>query len=502
MTSCADMNNKIFAFLESLLGIKASGNIIKFQSTNGKQVFWFVQESDGLSTWITDVGDTNVDGTAIQHPKYAKTTLGAVGTYLLDMQRLEIDEAKTEAKRAIEQAKVDDAYAQALSVAVSTHDYKVAYDTWYEATKEVNEIEIYKTVSYPRQKANNVFHVGCMLMWDKVKTKLTYKMLDCHYSDGVFCFSLFANDIPSITNSLVIGDIVPSDLNIGSRSFMLANSFFMFSETKRAGFGDAFFLESVVRVQNDIEASIPGETYKYTFECNYLFQLFRLDVDADAYNKKFSVNGVKVALRNHIGTTDGVPLYLDDGKPILSPVLIEMDYFKLISSFTYEQDHEGVGISYFPLFSGTDKTTYEYYDNYARTWKNSDVIASTGTGGNSVNTLNDISMLFPTIFYILRDPDVEDTWSSIGFTNVISFINMYNIGTGRYLQLVCHEKVGKHACYNVYRRRAQPVPYREYYNDMQQEYHRVLGYTSPYLGLSILMSLKDDLESIRNRVIT
>ena len=240
------MNNKIFAFLESLLGIKASGNIIKFQSTNGKQVFWFVQESDGLSTWITDVGDTNVDGTDIQHPKYAKTTLGAVGTYLLDMQRLEVDEAKTEAKRAIEQAKVDDAYAQALSVAVSTHDYKVAYDTWYEATKEVNEIEIYKTVLHPRQKANNVFHVGCMLLWDKVKTKLTYKVLDCHYSDGVFCFSLFANDIPSITNSLIIGDVVPSDSNINSRSFMLANSYCMFSETKRAGFGDAFLLESVV----------------------------------------------------------------------------------------------------------------------------------------------------------------------------------------------------------------------------------------------------------------
>ena len=130
------------------------------------------------------------------------------------------------------------------------------------------------------------------------------------------------------------------------------------------------------------------------------------------------------------------------------------------------------------------------------------MIASTGTGGNSVNTLNDISMLFPTIFYILRDPDVEDTWSSIGFTNVISFINMYNMGTGRYLQLDGHKKVGKHACYNVYRRRAQPVPYREYYNDTHQEFHRVLGYSSPYLGLAILMSLKDDLESIRTRVIT
>ena len=46
------------------------------------------------------------------------------------------------------------------------------------------------------------------------------------------------------------------------------------------------------------------------------------------------------------------------------------------------------------------------------------------------------------------------------------------------------------------------MPYREYYNDVHQEFHRVLSYTSPCLGLAILMSLKDDLESIRNRVIT
>ena len=100
------MNEKIFNFLSSLSGVKLSSNIFKFPSRDAKQIFWVIKESDGISTWITDVGDTEVDGSQIRHPKYAKSTIGLSGEYIRDLQRLENDDKANSKGRGDEQSKI------------------------------------------------------------------------------------------------------------------------------------------------------------------------------------------------------------------------------------------------------------------------------------------------------------------------------------------------------------------------------------------------------------
>lgn len=101
------MNEKIFNFLSSLSGVSLSNGTFKFHSRDAKQIFWVIKESDGISAWITDVGDTEVDGSQISHPKYAKSTIGLSGEYIRDLQRLEIDDRATSKARADAQSKID-----------------------------------------------------------------------------------------------------------------------------------------------------------------------------------------------------------------------------------------------------------------------------------------------------------------------------------------------------------------------------------------------------------
>ena len=106
----------------------------------------------------------------------------------------------------------------------------------------------------------------------------------------------------------------------------------------------------------------------------------------------------------------------------------------------------------------------------------------------------------PFIFYILRDPDVRDDWSMIGHTDVINYINMYNIGTGRLLQSNEYKHIAKHACYNLYRRRAQATYYNKIDNDDDNDFTDVRG-LGGYPGLAFKVSVNDNLEVIRDRVI-
>lgn len=496
------MNEKIFNFLSSLSGVNLSNGTFKFHSRDAKQIFWIIKESDGISAWITDVGDTEVDGSQISHPKYAKSTIGLSGEYIRDLQRLEIDDRATGKARADAQSKIDKSYADALALATSVHDRKVAYDTWFADSQKVKDIEMYKpSGEWYRVRGNNVFHVGCALRWSACQpTELPYKILDCHYNNGTFMFVLFTNDIPNITKSLVIGDVDTVDSSIHGKSFMLSNSYVLSSDTKRAGYGDAFYLESVVKVQDSIQAPVPNAEFRVDCESE-IFSLFRVDVDAEPDVKEFSVNGVPVYLYNRIADVN-IPLFDDTKKDypvgsITDPKLIKYTYKKL--HHVLEDVDTGVGVNYRPLMN-TKRVSEEKYDFKAKDYKTMQVPDYSGTGGNSVNSKNNVSEIMPFIFYILRDPDVRDDWSMIGHTDVINYINMYNIGTGRLLQSNEYKRIAKHACYNLYRRRAQATYYNKIDNDDDNDFTDVRG-LGGYPGLAFKVSVNDNLEVIRDRVI-
>ena len=75
------MISKIFEFIANLANKPVpSSDKIRFVSGNGKQEYWFVKDSDGISAWIVDVGDTKINGDALVNPWEAITTVGARAT--------------------------------------------------------------------------------------------------------------------------------------------------------------------------------------------------------------------------------------------------------------------------------------------------------------------------------------------------------------------------------------------------------------------------------------
>ena len=307
-------------------------------------------------------------------------------------------------------------------------------------------------------------------------------------------------DRPNITKSLVIGDVDTVDSSIHGKSFMLSNSYVLSSDTKRAGYGDAFYLESVVKVQDSIQAPVPNAEFKVDCESE-IFSLFRVDVDAEPDVKEFSVNGVPVYLYNRIADVN-IPLFDETKKDypvgsITDPKLIKYTYKKL--HHVLEDVDIGVGVNYRPLMN-TKRVPEEKYDFKAKDYKTMQVPDYSGTGGNSVNSKNNVSEIMPFIFYILRDPDIRDDWSMIGHTDIINYINMYNIGTGRLMQSNEPKQTAKHACYNLYRRRAQSTYYNKIDNDDDNDFTDVRG-LGGYPGLAFKVSVNDNLEVIRDRVI-
>ena len=69
------------------------------------------------------------------------------------------------------------------------------------------------------------------------------------------------------------------------------------------------------------------------------------------------------------------------------------------------------------------------------------------------NTLNCISLCLPIIFYVIRDPQILDLYSVVGSTNVINFVDMYNMSSGRLMNADYPVEKSKYQCFTIYTRR-------------------------------------------------
>jgi len=470
VTSTSEMKEKIINFVCIVCGLELSpSSNIQVLTKDNNHKLWFMQESYGISVWITDFDDVNVDGSTVEtSPYYATSTVGLAGRYVTDEQVTVIDEeataeAKAEAMEELEEWKKEQGGEDPESTFKEVRK-KVIYEQ--ELAKKLKEIdEIKKTKKeWHRLYDTNVFHIGGVLRFSDVTQDATlgrYKYLDCHYNDGVFAFFLYSHGDRKNTNTLVIGEYTPTHKNNTDRTFILSNTFRIVSENKNAGYDDSFVFEGA----NGIETFPLHSEDRIIHYNNELFRLVQYDIDAEPEPKKYSVNGVKVGFRQNIA-----PVWIQkwnlakeksdsESKYNGNIKVLEWQYREL--HCTYECEESTVGVNYFPLLD-TQKRSYRQYDPYIPgpdPYDDFTGFRRSGTGGNSVNTNNNISECMPLIFYVLRDPDDLDSWSCVGMTDIVGYINMYNMSSGRVLQSRFRDNYQKHACYDLYKRRCKYTPW-------------------------------------------
>ena len=67
--------------------------------------------------------------------------------------------------------------------------------------------------------------------------------------------------------------------------------------------------------------------------------------------------------------------------------------------------------------------------------------------------LNGITLCLPIICYVSRDPQILDTYSVVGSTDVLTFVDMYNIHSGRMTDSDFPVKKQDYQCFSIYTRR-------------------------------------------------
>ena len=69
--------------------------------------------------------------------------------------------------------------------------------------------------------------------------------------------------------------------------------------------------------------------------------------------------------------------------------------------------------------------------------------------GHDVNTLNGITLLMPMYFMVKRDPQALDGYSCVGISNVIRYVNMYNMATNHIKNGNYPVEVHKYNCFQT-----------------------------------------------------
>lgn len=513
--SATEMNDEIFKFLSALLDKQniVNDNIIKVKSRDEKNIIWFMKDLShgGLAVWVTDEADTKYDGSDISHPNQAVGTLGLVGKYRAKLTRHEIDLEKTLEYQQEEYEKLYEEYELEKATAVTTHEYLEAYLRFIKKKFIIDKHEEYKLVDY-KVDAENLFHIGALLKYDEVvpkgmftsgHTKL-YKTLDCHYNNGCFMFSLYTNDCTMTTNSLVVGELDTYDSNITNKAFFMSNSFIISSEYKPIGEKDAFLLKSITRIEEDIERGIPAYEEVIHYDNDVLFAV-RANID-DIINEKeslrCSIGGVRVGLswsltKLHIKHFSMNNMTKDETEAFsITPSPIEWRYRQLYTTVSYFPTNI---VDYYPMTAMKDEPYYVLDPN-------NDVYLSISCKkindiGNSVNTKNCISLVLPVIFYIQRDEELEDVFSAIGQTNILNYVNMYNMNSGRIVQPT-YDSTGKFACYSLYRRRSLPSFFNEIANlkEKDSKYTSSYGYGG-YPGFAFSLCTDEDFTDIRGKYV-
>lgn len=250
-------------------------------------------------------------------------------------------------------------------------------------------------------------------------------------------------------------------------------------------------------------ADCPGSSQVVTYN-NDIFCAYRLDVDYDSIgDAEYSVNGHKVAFHLHTAPKDLHLRYYDTSsryyppETMTSPVLYGWEHQLL--HYTYESYFSNVGVTQYPLLD-TNKKQYEKYDNIREIYKSFSGFSRSGNGGNSVNNMNNVSTVIPLIFYVERDSEELDTWSATGQTSIVNYVNMYNMGTGTMFHSQQHDAGNLFGCYNLWKRRMGLTFWNPKINDEDDEYTEAWGFGG-YVGIAFKVNLKDDLTSLRDRVV-
>ena len=69
------------------------------------------------------------------------------------------------------------------------------------------------------------------------------------------------------------------------------------------------------------------------------------------------------------------------------------------------------------------------------------------------NTCNGITLCLPIIFFVQREPRALDTYSAVGSTDILTFVDMFNIHSGRIIQTTYPVKRNFFQCFSLYKRR-------------------------------------------------
>lgn len=238
---------------------------------------------------------------------------------------------------------------------------------------------------------------------------------------------------------------------------------------------------------------------------NEIFCAYRLDVDADSTGDAiYKDRGHYTAFHLHTAPKDLHLHYYDTSEryypeeSLTSPRVVGWEH--QILHYTYESYESDVGVNIYPLLD-TIKKSYDKYDSIVDYYKTFQCFSRSGNGGNSVNNVNNISTAIPTIFYVQRDDDENgDTWSATGHTDIVNYINMYNMSTGTMFHPQQIDAGVLFGCYNLWKRRMEATFWNPVINDEDKQWTEAWGFGG-YVGIAFKTQIKDDFTELRNRVV-
>lgn len=452
VSSQSDMETQILDFVSYVTNIPISNNM-KVPAVDNYNTLWFCRDSvaGGISAWATDKTEN------VTYPWQAFSTYGLAAKYALDMDRQELDIAKTnEAKNKKKEEiykKYQELYeAEKKAGFVGCPVSKAWLDNALKELEEDDSYNVYKTKTY-RCFTTNVFHIGGVLKFSSVGS--SNPVLDMHYNDGVFSFVLYSyNSKPSVARHLIIG-CYRSYQPLKQRVFIMSNAWRYKSDYKYGRYNDCFFLERGYMTLPDVTADLAGEDVVKVYDSEIMSMAkILIDNQLNRTTNMYSVNGVHAPLHWHIK-----PIYLPYWEisdfaigEIRTPKLCEWLYYVLHT--TYEGEISTVGADYASISSYINQS-YPVWDSLRQEYKQFSSNKRSAVTDTVNKTPNNNSLIMPLIFYCQRDPQVLDLWSAVGQCDVVNYVNMYNMYNGRIYQTTYDRNVPEFATYDLFKRRAK-----------------------------------------------
>ena len=101
--------------------------------------------------------------------------------------------------------------------------------------------------------------------------------------------------------------------------------------------------------------------------------------------------------------------------------------------------------------------------------------------------LNGITLCLPIICYVSRDPQILDKYSVVGSTDVLTFVDMYNIHSGRMTDSDFPVKKQDYQCFSIYTRRNHA-----YANEFSQT--EILDMFKGFAGIAFKQEIEEESE--------